>query len=169
MFFLTSSSVLPSLDSVALRANFPRPVSPVVSLPSRLKVRGPIMPPMRPPPPPPGGPPAGAPAGGGPPVPVPTGGPPVVFSSIVISLSVCVITQETLSEFCCRGLRPWLLLLSSVQVPAKFGAAACATRANTSALVRPKAKSNFLIQDLLQFVWIITEWVESTKTIAEKL
>src|SRR6185437_8237756 len=87
-------------------------------------------------------PPAGAPLGGPP--------PPAIFSSIVISLSVCVMTQETLSAFWTRWERPWLLLLSSVQVPAKFGAAACAARANTSALVRPKAKSNFLIQDLLQ-------------------
>jgi hypothetical protein len=67
------------------------------------------------------------------------------------------MTQETLSAFWTLGERPWLLLLSSVQVPAKFGAAACTARANISALVRPKAKSNFLIQDLLTVVLIITE------------
>src|SRR6185369_183181 len=100
-----------------------------------------------------GAPAAGAPPAGGPP-------PPVTFSSIVICLSVCVTFQVTLSAFCKRGLRPWLLLLSSVQVPAKFGAAACAARANTSALVRPKAKSNFLIQDLLQiFVISYKGWL----------
>jgi hypothetical protein len=74
----------------------------------------------------------------------------VTFSSIVISFSVCVITHDTLSAFCIRGERPWLLLLSSVQVPAKFpGAAADTATAITSVLITVRAQSNFLIQDLL--------------------
>jgi hypothetical protein len=86
-----------------------------------------------------------------------------------MSSSVCVITQETLSAFWTRWERPWLLLLSSVQVPAKFGAAACAARANTSALVRPKAKSNFLIQNLLTIFVSCIEGPESIKPAVEKL
>src|ERR1043165_330766 len=145
--------------SVALRATFPRPMSAEVSVPSRLNVLGPPKPPPipRPPPPPPPGAPAGAaPAGRSPPPAFAGGAPPVTFSSIVISLSVCVITHETLSAFCRRGLRPWLLLLSSVQVPPKFaGAAACTASASTSALIMPRAQSNFLIQDLLTISGIV--------------
>src|SRR5689334_20595464 len=74
---------------------------------------------------------------------------------MVIVLSVCVIVHETLSTFWNRGERPWLLLLSSDQVPAKLvGAAACTARANTSALIRLRAQSNFLIQDLLRKCWL---------------
>src|SRR5262249_22865194 len=140
--FDVSSSVFPSLERVAFLTNFARPMSPEVSLPSRLNVLGPPKPPPMPRPgPPPGPAPPGAPPAGD--------LPPFIFSSIVISFSVCVITQETLSAFCIRPERPWLLLLSSVQVPAKLGAAACTARAITSALIRLRAQNNFLIQDLL--------------------
>src|SRR5262249_20929162 len=70
---------------------------------------------------------------------------------MVIVLLSCVMVQVTLSAPCIRGLRPWLLALSRVQVPARLaGAAACTTNVNMSALDRLKAPTNFLIQDLLQ-------------------
>jgi hypothetical protein len=75
---------------------------------------------------------------------------------MVMSFSVCAITHETLSAFCMREFKPWLLLLSSVQVPAKLaGAAACTAKAKTSALITHKALSNFLIQDLLTISGIV--------------
>src|SRR5258705_2437926 len=114
------------------------------------------MPPRRPPPPPPAG--GRPPAGGAPPPEPPPIWPPVTFSSIVISLSVCVITQDTLSAPCMRSESPWLLLLSSVQVPAKLaGAAACTASANMSALARLRAQSIFLIQHLLHEFVIVSK------------
>src|SRR5258708_16972185 len=53
--------------------------------------------------------------------------------------------QVTFSAPAMRGERPWLLVLSRVQVPAKLAAALLATTATANAVINPAIKKIFLI------------------------
>src|ERR1700674_2751154 len=57
----------------------------------------------------------------------------------------CVMVHVTLSAPAMRGDRPWLFVLSRVQVPAKLAAALLATTAKANAVISPAIKKTFLI------------------------
>jgi hypothetical protein len=82
-----------------------------------------------------------------PPPPPPWGGvPPSTFWSMAIVLSSWVIVQVTLSAPCMRWLKPWLLALSRLQVPAKFPFWALAvTMTSTKAAINPAIRNSLFI------------------------